>query len=568
MKKSAIVAMLLAGAVAFAQQSTDQQTSDQQQPAPPPPASLQQSVQEPLPTPPPQAKVKSTNLIEKQNKPNDEEIYCAGFLSSAPIGEIGVVSAGWDTPHQTRFTEPNYIYIKGSGFQEGAQYLIIRKLRDPNRYEVFKGQHGALNSAGQAYADIARAQVITGGVRGNLAIAKITHTCDTVVPGDYAVPLQARPDPEFKYTGDFDPFAPADGKLTGRIIMARDFDNFVGTGSLVYLSVGAENGVKPGDYFRITRTYSAIAKDPVDSLSFKAAYTEDTQANNVKIKKADLDALPRQSLGELMILNVHPKSATALITSSLQTINVGDGVEMFEPPPPPPPPPPPAPTTPTISCVANPDTVHKGESSTITCQAASPDGHPIAITFANTGGGSVNPRDNNAVLDTAQVQAPAAVNVTGTVTDDRDQSASSTATVNVQAPVAPPAPTSQQVLFKPRSSYVDNRAKALLDGVALQLQQTPDATAVVVGRVAKGEPATLAQKRADNIKIYLTASKGVDEKRITTQTGTGEGRIAEVWIVPAGATLPAEAGTTAAPAEATAPLPKARKKAAAKKAAK
>ena len=45
----------------------------------------------------------------------------------------------------------------------------------------------------------------------------------------------------------------------------------------MYLNVGANQGVKPGDYFRAVRTYEADLHDPVDSLSFKASISEDTQ---------------------------------------------------------------------------------------------------------------------------------------------------------------------------------------------------------------------------------------------------------------------------------------------------
>ena len=549
-KTGALLLILTAVSWSIAQ---EQPAGQQPQPAQPP-ASMQQGVQEVLPPPPPQVKVKATNLVEKVQAPTDADIYCSGFISSQAVPEGSVVRAGWDTPEQVRFSEPNYVYVQGPGFQEGARYLVIRKLRDPNRWEGYAGQHREIRSAGQPYADIGELEVVKGGVRGNTAITVVRRSCEAMVPGDYVVPYSERPRPELRYTGEFDPFAPVDGKLTGRLIMARDFDLVVGTGKAVYLNVGADQGVKTGDYFRITRSYESIASNPTDSLSFKASTSEDTQANSLQFPKSALKELPRRSLGQLIILNVHPKSATGMVTFALEAIQIGDGVEMFEPPPPPPPPAPPVPTTPTISCAASPDTVHKGESSTVTCQAASPDNHPITIAF-QTSAGTVNPRDNNAVLDTAQVTAPGAVTVTGTVTDDRNQSASSAATVNVQEAAAPPAPTSTTINFKPRSAYVDNKAKAILDGVALQLQQTADATAVVVGHSDKGESKALAQRRADNVKKYLTQSKGIDPKRIETRTSAAAGKTAEVWFVPAGASVPAETAP-APPAEApTTPPP-------------
>ena len=70
---------------------------------------------------------------------------------------------------------------------------------------------------------------------------------------------------------------PSNGKASGRIVLAKDFDLLLGTGSKVYMNVGANQGVKVGDYFRAVRTYEADLRDPVDSLSFKASTTEDTQ---------------------------------------------------------------------------------------------------------------------------------------------------------------------------------------------------------------------------------------------------------------------------------------------------
>ena len=539
MRKTGILLMVLAGVVA-AQQTEQPPQQQPQTPAGQAPASMQQGVQEPLPPPPAQVKVRETNLVEKVQAPSESDVYCGGFISSQAVPETSYVRAGWGTPQQTRFVEPNYIYAQGSGFAEGSDYLIVRKLRDPNRWEAYKGQHSAIAAAGQPYADIGQASVVKGGIRGSQAILAVKKTCEPIVPGDYVIPFENRPRPELKYTGAFDPFATPNGKLTGRIISSRDFDQNVGTGKAVYLSVGSDQGVKVGDYFHATRTYEQIGQDPVDNLAFKATTTEDTQANSVTFPKNKLNELPRRSLGEMIVIGVHPKSATAMVTFALEDVKVGDGVEAFEPPPPPPPPAPPAPTTPSISCAAAPESVHQGESSTITCQAASPDNHPISISFATTAG-NVTPRDNTALLNTAQIAAPATVTVTGTVTDDRNQSASSAANVNVEAAAAPPAPTSQGITFKRGSAYVDNRAKAVLDGVALQLTQQADATAVVVGHSDKGEAKSLAARRAANVKTYLSSAKGIDAKRIETRTSATPGKTAEVWVVPAGASVPEEA---------------------------
>jgi outer membrane protein OmpA-like peptidoglycan-associated protein len=538
MRKTGVVLSILAFAVLIWGQ---QPPPASQPPASQAPSSLQHGLTEPV-TVPPQAIVSKTNLVERVDAPTYTDVYCAGFISSQHVPEATYVSAAWDTPAQTRFAEGEYIYLSGAGFQEGQQYAILRKLHDPNRWEGFPGQNGAIAESGQPYAEIAHATVVQGGVRGNTAIALVTFSCDGIVPHDLAIPFVERAIPHYKDPGPFDPFAPPNGKTTGRIVLAKDWDQLVGKGRIVYLNVGADKGVKPGDYFHVTRYYKDLLKRPGDNLSFKASTLEDTQALP-NIPPSKVNDLPRRSLGNLMITNVTPNSSTGILTFSLENIEVGDGVEMFEPPPPPPPPPAVS-SMPSINCVANPATVKQGESSTITCDAASPDNHPLTFAYS-TSAGRVTPRDNNALLDTSSVQ-PGPVAVTGTVTDDRNQTASSTASVNVEAPPAAPTPTSQTVTFKRNSAYVDNKAKAILDGIALQLQQQADATSVIIGHSDTGERKSLAMLRANNIKKYLEG-KGIDAKRIDARTSTTPGSMAEVWIVPAGTTLPPEAAPEAAP---------------------
>jgi outer membrane protein OmpA-like peptidoglycan-associated protein len=425
--------------------------------------------------------------------------------------------------------------LKGGGFQEGATYEILRKLRDPNRWEVFKGQGSTVREAGQPFAQIGQVKVVS--VRGEMAITHITFSCEPIVPGDFAIPFVARPRPPFRPDPSFDRFAPPNGKLTGRIVMARDFDSVLGQGRIAYLDIGSEQGVKVGDYFHATRTYDQTLDSEIDALSLKASFVEDTQKRKRKLPARNYDELPRRTLGTMIVLNVSPRSSTALTTFALEDITVGDGMEMFEPPPPVMPAAEPM-NPPVISCVANPQTVRVGETSTITCDASSPDNHPVSLSFT-TSGGQLVPRNNNAILDTSQLQ-PGTVTVTGIATDDRNLSASAATVVNVEGVAAPPTPTSQDIAFRSTSSRVDNKAKAILDGVALQLQQQADATAIVVGYADTAEPGgeTLAMRRATNVKNYLL-EKGIDTSRISTRGQVEAGKTGVVvWVVPPGVAPP------------------------------
>jgi outer membrane protein OmpA-like peptidoglycan-associated protein len=206
---------------------------------------------------------------------------------------------------------------------------------------------------------------------------------------------------------------------------------------------------------------------------------------------------------------------------------------------------------PTVSCTANPSTVKPGESSTITCNGVSPQSRPLTYSYSASAG-SINGTGNTATL--ATTGAPSgSITVTGTVQDDKGQTASATTTVNVEAPPPPPAPKSQTLCSiqfnkdKRRPARVDNEAKACLDDVALNAQQKADASVVVVGNAApvpapKGRhhakmptAADLAAQRAVNTKAYLVTEKGIDASRIQVRTGSNGQNEVEDYLVPAGA---------------------------------
>jgi hypothetical protein len=120
------------------------------------------------------------------------------------------------------------------------------------------------------------------------------------------------------------------GKATGRIVMANEFDHSVGTSQKVYLNIGEDKGLKVGDYLRATRTYDYAYRNHESGLSAKATDMEDTMYHAQKFPKADLKELPRLTVGDMIVLHVHPRSATAMIVTGLEEIRVGDGVELMD----------------------------------------------------------------------------------------------------------------------------------------------------------------------------------------------------------------------------------------------
>jgi len=277
--------------------------------------------------------------FERIQTPTPIDLACAGFVSKQLVPNSNFVAGDLYTPSDTKNSNGEVIYLAGKGYEVGQKYTVVRELHDPNRYEIFAGQHTLLKSMGQPYSELARVRIID--TRSKMAIAEVETSCDPVNPGDYVIPYVEKPTITFHPPLRFDRFLPSNGKLTGRIAMAKDFDAEIGPGDKVYMNVGSNQGVKPGDYFRAVRSYEADLHDPTDSLSFKASTSEDTQAKQAvfepnffnKTGGAEIHVrdLPRRSVGEVVVLSTTPTTSTGMVVFAMESVHLGDGVELDQP---------------------------------------------------------------------------------------------------------------------------------------------------------------------------------------------------------------------------------------------
>jgi hypothetical protein len=216
---------------------------------------------------------------------------------------------------------------------------------------------------------------------------------------------------------------------------------------------------------------------------------------------------------------------------------------------------------PTISCSASPSTIKPGEGSTVTAVGVSPQNRPLTYSYSATAG-SVSGTGTTAAF--ASAGAPTGVTgITCTVTDDKGQTATANTSVTITAPYVPPTPHAQALCSisfakdAKRPTRVDNEAKACLDEVALDLQRSADAKAVVVGdsdakekaktekqeafaakhKKSKAKVDHFDAQRAVNTKEYLVSDKGIDASRVTVATGAADSQTVENYLVPAGATF-------------------------------
>ena len=314
MKKTGLFVLLLATA-AWAQSASDMTSAD---------------------TPQGTAPTTTSFPTMRVQTPTYADLYCAGFVSKQSLPDANYVAGGLQTPSTTKFTRGDIVYLQGTGYTVGAEYEIIRALRDVNEYEMFPGQKKLLKETGQPYEEVGRVRVID--TRSKAAIGQIEYSCDGANPGDTTIPFAEKQAVSFHPPQHFDRFLPASNRPSGRIVMGKDFDFELGTGHKVYLNLGSNQGVKIGDYFRAVRPYDVDLKDPVDSLSFKAAIAEDTQKKMPSFDPAmftkgngpviHVKDLPRRAVGEIVIISVTNTTATGMVVFALEDVHTGDYVEM------------------------------------------------------------------------------------------------------------------------------------------------------------------------------------------------------------------------------------------------
>lgn len=138
----------------------------------------------------------------------------------------------------------------------------------------------------------------------------------------------------------------------GRIFMARDGRELIGREQIVYIDLGAEDGIKVGDYLTVFRPLGKGGIVPYSQKETLSARDEGFQSdifrggkfsNQSPRKKGEKatgkiettagakENRPgnlRKVVGELVILNVQGKTATAMVVRTAQEIHTGDWVEL------------------------------------------------------------------------------------------------------------------------------------------------------------------------------------------------------------------------------------------------
>jgi hypothetical protein len=272
---------------------------------------------------------------DKPATPRPSDIYCSGIVTTESVPHDTIVITGEQSNAKITFDEGDYVYInKGSeqGVKVGDEFSVVRSVQDPYGIEWTKWEFAILHKMGTVWEDEGRVRVIV--VRQNVSIGQVEHSCDYVQRGDILLPFVERPAPPLKQV-NFDRFAPPNGKPLAMVITGKKFQQQVGNEDIIYVNLGNAQGVKVGDYFRIFRYQGTQHDTDYQTPRFSFDMENQSAVPDTGIygfgkvsKKYDWSNVPREDVGEGVVLRTGPNSSTVLITFTLREIYPGDYVEV------------------------------------------------------------------------------------------------------------------------------------------------------------------------------------------------------------------------------------------------
>ncbi len=271
-----------------------------------------------------------------------DDLYCAGYIrATPPSAQVKIIGAEEEN-RIVRLGQGDVVYLNTAGAQNmrpGALFSITRpmgKFRSP--YKRTGGK-----DLGIFVREVGVLRVME--VQSQTATARIIVSCSDVQLGDLLVAFAERRVPETDIRKPLPRYQPTSGQKPGRIVLQREQREYIGPRDVVYVDLGSENGVKAGDKFTIFR----LTPDDANVFNFSdddivgrqsGGYESDKfkggkfsnghpyeARQQVKNKRP---TIPRKIVGELIVIAVEGKSATAIVTRTTQEVHTGDRVEAWQ----------------------------------------------------------------------------------------------------------------------------------------------------------------------------------------------------------------------------------------------
>ena len=310
------------------------------------------NAQSPAPTP----QVIAPTAAPAPHIAGESTLYCAGYIRYQKLPHMPEIVGALEEQEQRTYADGDVVYLNAGsqqGIKEGQSFQIIR----PRGF--VKGVHREKRGFLGIYVqEIGQLRVFK--VNENTAAAKITFTCDLALLGDLLAPIPDRESPLVRADGNLDQYAEPSGKQTGRLMMAKDGREMVTRNDVVYIDLGGEDKINRGDYLTIYRPLGTGNLTRVDNeemarnratgfqgdryrgggFSIQASRAKDSTAFvnsegryrhrpiTSKEVKRHRPEMPRKIIGEMVVINVEARTATAIITRVVGEVHTGDWVEI------------------------------------------------------------------------------------------------------------------------------------------------------------------------------------------------------------------------------------------------
>ena len=304
----------------------------------------------------PELSLKDLPLPAPKPIAGESTMYCAGNIRYQKLPHMPEIVGAEEEQEQHSFSDGDIVYLNAGsqdGIKEGQTFQIIRPRGTVKG--VHKHKPGFL---GIYVQDVGQLQVFK--VREHTSAAKITFTCDIALLGDLLSPVPDRPSPLQRTEGSIDRFADPTGKQTGYLMMAKDSREMVTQREVVYIDLGSEDQIKTGDYLTIYRplgtgnltrvdneemarnratgfqsdrfrgggfsNQGSRAKDSTGFINSEGRYRH--RPITTREVKRHRPQMPRKIVGELVVIDVQTRTATAIITRVAGEVHTGDLVEI------------------------------------------------------------------------------------------------------------------------------------------------------------------------------------------------------------------------------------------------
>jgi hypothetical protein len=235
----------------------------------------------------------------------EADVNCFGYVGPENEAFVGSVVSGDAVYEQSAFSFQDVVYASNGGIRAGDDYWLIAP-----RDEVFDIPGG--EPLGRFTQYVGKAHALC--VKDQVAILEITATCTDVPIGTMIKPFDPIPVPLARRTPLLTNCDPSSGKRVGTIVLSRDGVEELSNGTDIVIDIGADAGLSPGDFLTIFR-YAVPHQFDIDF--------------NGELRTYRADMVPaRTVLGELAILTVGDRTATAQIISMTHAMEIGDLVEI------------------------------------------------------------------------------------------------------------------------------------------------------------------------------------------------------------------------------------------------